>query len=148
MSSGLNSGDSYGCGYGFGYGDGSSYGYGSSYGSGSGYGFGDGYGSEKYYQYILGQYKAPKNTTLAFWWSDEQGKPCNGGSGQPVKAGDTQEVKGPLELCSHRALHATQEFHKWKGDRLWVVAMHHPIESDGEKLGSLKRTIIAEIKIK
>jgi hypothetical protein len=34
---------------------------------------------------------------------------------------------------------------KWKGERLFIVALYHPVEFDDDKMGSLKREIIAEI---
>jgi hypothetical protein len=59
-----------------------------------------------------------------------------------------EEVDGPLVLCTAHALHGTLNPAKWKGERLWVVALHEPVEyseSDGGKYGSLKRTILMEV---
>jgi hypothetical protein len=57
-----------------------------------------------------------------------------------------EEEKGPLVACQAGALHATMNPSKWKGERLWVVALYPPIETvDEDKFASLKREIIAEI---
>jgi hypothetical protein len=42
-------------------------------------------------------------------------------------------------------LHATHEPWAWSGERLWVVALHLPIKEDDNKMGALKREIVAEI---
>ena len=144
---GYGYGDGYGYGYGYGYGDGDGYGdgYGYGYGSGSGDGYGDGYGYG-YWQAVLASYAAPNDATLAFWRSDKDGKPCNGGSGTVARVGLVEEIRGPLEICTHRALHATLDPAKWQGDRLWVVAMHGELQQQEDKIGALKRTFIAEVK--
>jgi hypothetical protein len=165
---GYGDGYGYGSGLGYGYGDGSGYGSGSGYGdgSGSGYGYGDGsgsgsgygdgsgsgYGDGSGYGYweiiakpILADATASRvDYTFAFWKSGAKGEPCNGGSGKPVKVGDIQEISGPLSICS-QALHGTLNPPDWKGERLWVVALSGEIARDGNKLGALRREIIAEI---
>jgi len=42
-------------------------------------------------------------------------------------------------------LHATALLPKWKGDRIWVVALHGEVVGDDEKLGALEREIIGEV---
>jgi hypothetical protein len=54
-------------------------------------------------------------------------------------------AKGPLQLCSPRALHATLIPPQWVGDRLWIVALKGEIEGDDEKYGALEREIIGEV---
>ena len=157
-----------GSGYGSGYGDGDGSGLGLGFGDGYGYGFGDGSG------YVLGEgdnstaywlstikYFSPKwaegqqkrlsecessGLTIAFWWSSKDGMPANGGSEMDVAApGVVHLSTGPLYLCSPGTLHATFIPPKWKGERLWVVAMHGEIISDGsDKIGALKREILGE----
>ena len=126
---------------------------GSEYGYGSGYGSGDGYGSKEYLQAICDgaagsraeQLKAD-GAMLAFWRSDKNGKPCNNGTGPSRSVGMVEEEKGPLIPCRKGALHATMQPEKWKGERLWVVALYPPVEKvDDDKFASLKREIIAEI---
>jgi hypothetical protein len=57
-----------------------------------------------------------------------------------------EEESGPLVPCRRGALHATMSPQKWKGERLWVVALYPPvIHVDDDKMASLKREIIAEI---
>ena len=156
VSSGHGSG--YGYGYGYGSGHGSGYGYG--YGYGSGYGSGSvsgyGYGSLKEaVQVFISQ--IPKSQALraktllksgakiAYWRSDKNGNPANGGSCGPVKAGDVQKISGPLEICTSGALHATYIPSKWKGERIWLVALIGEVVEQEDKLGALEREIIAEI---
>ena len=85
------------------------------------------------------------DATLALWKSNADGTPANGGDTKKREAGMTEEVAGPLELCSRRALHATMKPWKWHGARLWVVALHGEVQDDGDKMGALKREILAEI---
>ena len=152
--SGDGSGD--GSGYGYGYGDGSGSGYGYGYGSGDGYGYGDGYGSGSGYGYGSGDglnelygahpLVAGQEVEVAFWRSDSRGQSANGGrmteTGRP---GLVQEVEGPLKICSPHALHGSLAPGEWKGERWWIVALHHPVQREGNKIGSLKRTIIEEL---
>jgi hypothetical protein len=152
-----------GSGYGSGYGDGSGYGYGSGsgygYGSGSGYGDGDGDGSGEYWTSTI-QYFAKKwepwqrlrlvdrieaGATIAFWRSDQKGLPANGGKElQPAAAGIIHTAPGPLNLCCYGTLHATLLPPKWKGDRVWIVALTGEVIGDDEKYGALSREIIGE----
>ena len=127
-----------GSGYGSGSGDGS--------GDGSGYsdGSGDGSGSKDYFAALLAPFAVP-DAVVAFWRSNSDGTPANGGSMPPAAVGLTQEVPGPLRLCGPNALHATLDPGAWKGDRWWVVALHRPVIEQEDKLGSLKRTIVADL---
>lgn len=84
--------------------------------------------------------------TLAFWRSDSEGRPCNGGTGGPRKVGMVETKKGPLVECQKGALHATLTPQKFEGSRLWAVALYPPVIGDREKSASLKREILAEIK--
>lgn len=124
-----------------GYGAGS--GNGDGYGDGAGYGDGDGYGA------ALARKFAPNaEGVVALWKSNASGSPCNGGYGPPVHAGLMERSTGPLTLCVRGNLHASFRPEKWSGSRLWTVALHGPVQTDGEKLCSLTREIIAEIKPK
>jgi hypothetical protein len=169
--SGYGSGDGYGSGYGYGdgYGDGYGSGYGYGDGYGSGYGYGDGYGSGygsgdgsgdgagsismEYLQAVADGAagdRAPKikadGGVLAFWRSDKNGNPSNGGGGESRKVGTVEELECTLVPCTKSALHATLTPEKWKGERLWVVALYPPVVNvDESKFASLKREIIAEI---
>ena len=69
-----------------------------------------------------------------------------GGRNDPVKPGTVETVKGPLEICTKRALHATLIPPKWKGDRLWVVALKGEVVGDEEKYAALEREIIGEVE--
>ena len=140
-----------------GYGDGGGYsdGYGS--GSGSGYGSGDGSGnsdnSKRYLDAVLKHAAGTRfdaleaaGAVLAFWRSGPSGCPTNHlGDRTPRSTGIVEQVEGPLLLCSKQALHATLNPAAWRGDRLWVVALYPPVETDGDTLGSLKREIVCEI---
>jgi hypothetical protein len=159
--SGSGDGSGYGDGYGYGYGYGSGYGdgYGYGYGSGSGYGYGDGDGSKEYWMSTI-PYFAQKwasaqsgrlqelqqaGATIAFWRSDKDGRACNGGrSAEPVQAGKVEMIKGPLRICTSQALHATFVPPKWKGERVWIVALTGEIKTQEDKVGALTREIIGE----
>jgi hypothetical protein len=151
--SGDGSGDGYASGYGDGSGDGSGYGY------GSGYGSGDGGGDEKiYWTAALATYLSRAaadcrerldaaravGATIAYWRSNSEGRASNGGRNDPVHAGLIETTDGPLNLCTKRALHATLQPRKWKGERLWVVALHGEVKDGGDKMGALKREILFE----
>jgi hypothetical protein len=84
---------------------------------------------------------------LAFWKSDSQGKACNNGvSQQAAHIGMREVVNGPLEICTKKALHATMNPSKWKGERLWIVALHGDFQQQEDKFAALEREIIAEVK--
>ena len=157
-----------GYGSGSGYGDGSGYGSGSGSGSGSGDGYGDDYGSGSGDDYGDGsgywnavarasalRWPSLQRTRLAalkaagafigFWKSDQAGRPCNGGSGEPAIVGQVQQATGPLTLCKKGCLHATLEPQKWKGERLWLVALTGKILRDGDKAGAQTREILGEV---
>ena len=121
---------------------GSGSGSGSGCGSGSGYGYG--YLRQEYLSAVLMRY-GNSDGMLVFWRSTKDGHPANGGDALAVEVGTIQEIAGPLKLCSRQALHGTLHPWKWKGDRWWVVKLHNPVEKDDDKMGSLKRTIIADL---
>ena len=132
---------------------------GSGYGSGdgSGYGYGSGYGDGSYWRVCIKYFSMkwlPKQQArlrelegkakIAYWRSDADGCPANGGSAKPVKPGDIQREKGPLNLCNPGTLHATLIPPKWKGERWWIVALKGKVVGDDEKYGALEREIIGE----
>jgi hypothetical protein len=152
---GYGYGSGYGSGYGYGYGSGDGYGdgygYGSGYGSGSGdgdgYGYGYGYGyGDGYWQAILAAH-ARDGATMAFWKSTADATPSNGGSGTVARVGLVEDLPGPLPReCGRGAFHATLDFSKWNGERLWVVALYGEVRHGRDKLWALKREFVAEIK--
>jgi hypothetical protein len=142
LTSGYGHGD--GSGYGSGYGSGSGSGYGHGYGHGYGYGSGDGY--KQLAKQIALQRGEKGGAEYAFWFSDADGRACNGGGGDTVKEGDVQEIAGPLKICTKNALHGTYDPAQWKGERLWLVALYPPIQQDGDKIASLKRKIVCEVR--
>ena len=90
------------------------------------------------------------SVTLAYWNSDAQGRPANHDLGPDAakwtaRPGVVQRVKGPLEPCSSRALHATLTPHRWAGCRVWLVALWDAAVVDEMKFAALKRMIVAEI---
>ena len=155
--SGYGYGDG-GGGYGYGDGGGTGYGYGDGSGDGSGYGDGYGDGSKEYWASTVDFFaeKWPdsqrlhlasareKNAVIAFWRSDREGRPCNGGNGKPVAPGTVEKIAGPLSICSRNALHATSIPPKWKGERWWIVALFGEVVEDDDKFGALHREIIGE----
>jgi hypothetical protein len=158
FGSGFGDGFGSGSGSGYGYGDGSGSGYGDGYGygDGDGDGYGDGYGSywRSCIKYFAAKWTAAQRKRLAelqrskakiaYWRSDSQGRPANGGMADPVKPGDVQREKGPLNLCNRGTLHATLLPPKWQGERWWIVALHGKVIGDDEKYGALEREIIGE----
>ena len=152
---GYGSGNGYGSGYGYGYG----YGYGSGSGDGDGSGYGSGDDSKEYWLATISNFSAKwteaqravlkaaqdAGLQLAFWRSDEQGLPSNGGGKIEAAApGVVHTAPGPINLCHRNTLHATLLPPKWKGDRWWIVALHGEVVGDEEKYGCLKREIIGE----
>ena len=144
----------YGSGYGSGSGDGYGYGYGSGDGDGSGYGSGDGYWAavaraitkrwpSLQRKRLIALKKA--GAFIGFWKSDDSGRPCNGGLGDPVTVGQVQQVSGKLTICHRGCFHATLEPQKWKGKRLWLVALTGPIVREGDKAGAQTREILGEV---
>jgi hypothetical protein len=88
-----------------------------------------------------------QGAVLAFWRSAKDGTPANGGSGPARCVGMIEEMKGPLHPCKPGALHATLNPAKWKGERLWIVALYPPVvHVDEDKCASLKREILAEVR--
>jgi hypothetical protein len=137
-------------------GSGSGYGYGDGYGSGSGSGYGSGYGDYwlKTIKYFVEKWTEAQRARMeelralgakiCFWRSKKDGTAIHGRKIEAARPGLVQEVKGPLELCSNRALHGTLIPPKWDGDRLWIVALIGETVGDDEKYGALKREIIGE----
>ncbi|MGH9716427.1 MAG: hypothetical protein ACRD4R_06840 [Candidatus Acidiferrales bacterium] len=149
------------CGDGSGFGDGSGYGFGFGCGDGCGFGDGSGYG-DGYWLWVFrsalsGWPDSARErlaelemtaSAIAFWRSDEEGFPANGGrrkDAEAARAGLVQAVGGPLALCTAGALHATMDPGKWKGKRLWVVALFGEIARAGDNLGAPHREIIGEV---
>jgi hypothetical protein len=86
-----------------------------------------------------------RGAVIAYWRSDANGRPCNGGRGKPVCAGMVQRTAGPLRLCSAGTLHATLLPSAYCGKRVWIVALHGDVAHDGQKMGALRREIIGEV---
>ena len=82
---------------------------------------------------------------IAYWCSDQHGRPANGGSGTIARVGLIEEIPGPLAICTKKALHGTHLPHKWMGCRVWMIALHGEVQTDGDKFGSLKREFLGEI---
>lgn len=118
------------------------------YGSGAGDGAGSGFVEQCCLLAAgdIGKQRVNAGCRLAIWKAKADGSPANGGSGGPRKVGDIEEIPGPLRLCGKGALHATLNPGKWEGSRWFIVAMYPPIVQEDDKLGSLKREILTEIK--
>ena len=89
--------------------------------------------------------------TIAYWCSDAQGRPANH-SMDPIAArnwtarpGLVQEVEGPLRPCTGNALHATLTPHRWRGVRVWIVALVGKVADQGDKVCALRREVIGEV---
>ena len=90
---------------------------------------------------------------IAYWRSDRNGLPCNGGLRDgivPVATGMIQKATGEPKqgtsraLCTDQVLHATLKIPRWNGSRLWVVALTGEIIGDDEKFGAPVREILGE----
>jgi len=105
--------------------------------------------AEETYQYLsedelrldreIKQHLADKNNTApdefiyAFYKSQKDGHPANGGKGTIAEVGAIHEVKGPLQICTDRALHATLSLNDWDGDALWLVKMYRPWQRESSE---------------
>jgi uncharacterized protein YjbI with pentapeptide repeats len=90
-----------------------------------------------------------EGATIAFTLTGPDGEPCNGGTSlqeDHARPGLVQKSKGPLKLCKSGVFHATLEPHRWRGSRVWIVALYGEVQRDGDfKLGALKREFIGEV---
>jgi hypothetical protein len=93
----------------------------------------------------LRELMADENVTIAYWCSDAHGRPANGGKGTTARIGLIEEIEGPLQICTKKALHATHSPHIWRGSRVWMVALFGPVQQESDKFGSLKREFLGEI---
>jgi hypothetical protein len=85
-------------------------------------------------------------SVIAFWKSDKRGLPSNGGSAsEAAKPGLVQTESGPLVICRPGALHATLQPEKWRGERLWIVALYGEVLWQDDKCAALKREILGEV---
>src|SRR3990167_1024973 len=153
---GDGNGDGYGYGYGYGDGYGNGYGYGNDDGNGNGNGNGDGDGNGNGYGddsdsiiYWMQSLPMPDpaidkaGAILAYWLSNADGTPANGGSGTKARVGLVEEISGPLKICTKNALHGTLKPPKWSGERVWIVALYPPFQFQEDKIASLRREFIA-----
>ena len=124
-------------------GSGSDSGYGD--GSGSGSGYGDGEDAENYFRACIQPDTYPPEAQIAFWRSMADGRPANGGVGEARTVGMDETISGPLRICTPNALHATTDPKKHKGERWWLVALYPPIQTQDDKIGSLRRVILKDL---
>ena len=86
---------------------------------------------------------------IGYWNSDSWGRPCNGGSQEssvyPGQIQDLSQNGSNFEICQPGCFHATEAPHKWKGNRVWMVALYAPFQTREDKRASQKREIIGEI---
>src|SRR3990167_8493907 len=138
--------------YGNGNGDGNGYAYGNvdGDGDGNGYGNGNGYGDDSdSIIYWMQSLPMPDpaidkaGAILAYWLSNADGTPANGGSGTKARVGLVEEISGPLKICTKNALHGTLKPPKWSGERVWIVALYPPFQFQEDKIASLRREFIA-----
>ena len=137
-------GDGNGNGDGYGYGDGNGNGNGD--GDGNGYGYGDDSDSIIYWMQSLPMLDPAidkAGAILAYWLSNADGTPANGGSGTKARVGLVEEISGPLKICTKNALHGTLKPPKWSGERVWIVALYPPFQFQEDKIASLRREFIA-----
>src|SRR3990167_3161333 len=104
-------------------------------GNGNGYGYGTGYGDDSdSIIYWMQSLPMPDpaidkaGAILAYWLSNADGTPANGGSGTKARVGLVEEISGPLKICTKNALHGTLKPPKWSGERVWIVALYPPFQ--------------------
>jgi len=86
-----------------------------------------------------------QRAVFCYWCSDAWGFPSNGGTCMNrARPSLEQSEPGPLTLCERGTLHATREPHRWKGVRVWVVALLGDVVEQDHKLGALKRVFVGE----
>jgi len=108
-------------------------------------------GWTKKQQALLCQHLADPDVTVTYWCSDQWGGPANhdvGGHGaewraRPYRIDELDAAS--LDVCTASALHGTDAPHRWRGVRVWVVALFRAIADDG-KYAATKRQIIGEVK--
>lgn len=61
-----------------------------------------------------------------------------------ARAGLVEKSDGPLDLCKKGTLHASLCPEKWKGSRLWLVALKGAVIGDESKYGALEREFLGE----
>ena len=87
--------------------------------------------------------------TIAYWNSDQHGRPCNGGrcaDGWRARVGLVQRIDAEVAApCGPGALHATHEPHRWSGCRVWVVALSGSVVVHTGKLGATVREFLGEV---
>ena len=123
------------------------------------FGSGSGDGDREYWQSAISAFSqkwpVPQQThfkalmargvPIAYWRSNDNGASANGGKALvPAAPGVVHREKGPLGLCQVGTLHATYLPPKWKGERVWIVALHGTVIGDDEKMGCLEREILGE----
>jgi hypothetical protein len=77
--------------------------------------------------------------TLAYWCSDQFGQASNGGTKDfRVSPGLVQTLeRKATQLCDAGALHATLQPHRWRGCRVWIVALSGDVQHESDKLGAV-----------
>jgi hypothetical protein len=91
--------------------------------------------------------------TIAYCLTDSHGRPANHEMDQnqrqfwTVRPGLVQVVRGPLEICTERALHGTKQPHRWRGSRVWVAGFVGAVQRNAHehKLAGLRREIVGEV---
>ena len=84
---------------------------------------------------------------VAFVCSDAWGGGANGG-GTAMRCADgaRHHVDGPLVICTKHALHGTMAPHRWRGARVWIAVFGSVVQRQEDKIASLQRTIVGEIR--
>lgn len=83
--------------------------------------------------------------TLAYYCSDDEGRPANGGSGTVAIPGATHHPADPdFAPCTAGAVHGTREPHRWDGRRVWVVALRGIVHRC-DVIAATEREIIGEV---
>ena len=88
-----------------------------------------------------------RGARIAYWRSDKDGRPCNGGDKGflPIAAeGVLHMVSGKPVLCTHTCLHATLKPPRWNGSVIWIVALIGEVIGDEDKFGAQAREILGQ----
>ena len=90
--------------------------------------------------------RRPDQVWIGYWCSDDHGCSPDGGSGARAAPGVVHKAPGALrERRDADQLHATRDPLRWRGARVWIVALLGRRGGDDGKSWALRREIVGEV---